>query len=142
MADTDKSYGIAWQREVGLNHTPAYQVSGIPFASGSINCVSGAVRIAFPYVTRWVEVKNHDINRSLKVAFSEAGLTGPEHFVIDANGGAPGHWAGTRPLEVKISEIWISGSGQADVIAGLTSISPGKTSTEYGASWSGSSGVG
>ena len=137
----DKSYGIAWQREVGLNHTPAYQVSGQPFASGSINC-STPVRIAFPYVTRWFEVKNHDINNQVKVAFSEAGLSGDNHFTVSKNGGAPGLWAGTRPLELKVSEIWISGSTQVDVIAGITSISPGKTSTDSGASWSGSSGVG
>ena len=33
MANFTKS----WRAEVGLNHTPAYQVSGRPFASGSID---------------------------------------------------------------------------------------------------------
>ena len=33
MANFTKS----WEAHIGLNHTPAYQVSGIPFASG--NCI-------------------------------------------------------------------------------------------------------
>ena len=57
MANFTKS----WQMEVGLNHVPAYQVSGQPFASGSINAIATATatKISFPYVTRWIYVTNN-----------------------------------------------------------------------------------
>ena len=55
MANFIKSY----QASVGLNHAPAYQVSGQPFASGSINATT-ATKVSFPYVTRWIYVVNHE----------------------------------------------------------------------------------
>jgi hypothetical protein len=54
MSNFIKSY----QANVGLNHVPAYQVSGQPFATGSIDA-STAVKVEFPYVTRWIYVINH-----------------------------------------------------------------------------------
>ena len=79
MSNFIKSY----QANVGLNHTPAYQVSGQPFASGSIDGTTGtAVRIQFPYVTRWVQITNHDGSNELTASFSQAGLSGGNHFKI------------------------------------------------------------
>ena len=42
--------GISWKTDVGINHVGAYQVSGRPFATGSIDA-SAAVKIQFPKVT-------------------------------------------------------------------------------------------
>ena len=75
MSNFIKSY----QANVGLNHVPAYQVSGQPFATGSIDATGGAVVVRFPYVTRWVNIINHDTNE-LTCSFSEAGLSGDNHF--------------------------------------------------------------
>jgi hypothetical protein len=45
-------------------------------------------------------------------------------------------------LELKVSEIWLSGSAVVDVVAGLTSIPTSRVVTDSGPSWSGSAGVG
>jgi len=45
-------------------------------------------------------------------------------------------------LDLKVSSIWISGSTDVDVVAGLTTINKARTATDAGINWSGSSGVG
>ena len=134
----------SWEMEVGINNVPAYQVSGRPFCSGGINCSpgTGPQVVEFPYVSRWISVINNDISNSVKVGFSEAGVNGTNFFTVPNLGGAPGLLAHTHVLEVKASQIWISGSSNVDVVAGLTSILPDRTNTSDGPSWSGSSGVG
>ncbi len=139
MSNFIKSY----QANVGLNHVPAYQVSGQPFASGSIDGTTGtAVRIQFPYVTRWVQITNHDGSNELTASFSQAGLSGGNHFKIheaESSGKASGY---SPVLELKVSEMWFTGSADFDVVAGLTSIPASRTTTADGTSWSGSAGVG
>ena len=137
MSNFIKSY----QANVGLNHTPAYQVSGQPYCSGSLDGTTGtAVRIQFPYVTRWVHVINHDTNE-LTGAFSEAGLAGGNHFKLHRTHGTnEGYYS--PAFELKVSELWFTGSANFDVIAGLTSIPASRTTTDDGPSWSGSAGVG
>ena len=77
----------SWEMEVGLNNVPSYQVSGRPFASGSINCNTGSTNkpaqvVDFPYVTRWVTIINKDTVFPLKVGFSKAGVDGNHYFTI------------------------------------------------------------
>ena len=138
MSNFIKSY----QANVGLNHTPAYQVSGQPFATGSINA-STAVKVEFPYVTRWIYVVNHDSGASdhCRIGFSRTGVEGTNYFRIGPQSAAEGS-QNTGRLELKVSEIWLSGSGEVDIVAGLTSIPASRTTTADGTSWSGSSGVG
>tara|TARA_R110000765_G_scaffold18873_1_gene50250 strand:- start:68 stop:490 length:423 start_codon:yes stop_codon:yes gene_type:complete len=140
MSNFIKSY----QTNVGLNHTPAYQVSGRPFTTGSVNCTS-ATKISFPYVTRWVWVVNRsaDVNQDARVGFSEIGVNGDNYFVADAARFAA-HERGRRGpvLKLKVSEIWISGSSDVDIVAGLTTIPTTRTTTTSGPSFSGSVGVG
>ena len=145
----DKNFTPSWNSRVGLNYTPAYEVSGIPFARGGINCNQGsAVKIEFPSVTMWIIIINHGNallgNRDVKVAFSEASLSSKNFFIVPRVTIEPNR--GTFPipqrLEVKVSEIWLQGSENVDVIAGLTRIVPASVSTSAGASWKGSTGVG
>jgi hypothetical protein len=132
--------------DVGINHTPAYQVSGRPFATGNVGAIS-PVQIEFPLVTRWVQI----INKSeipLKVAFSYEGLnaegTGSEEysFTVDASGSHRGFGKSER-LEMKVSYLWfvrsgsISGRNNFDVVAGLTSIASGKTANNFTGSYEG-----
>ena len=132
MSNFIKSY----QANVGLNHVPAYQVSGQPFAKGGINASSATQTINFPYVTRWVVVNNNS-STVLKVGFSALGVAGTEYFDVLPNSSS------TR-LEVKVSQIFLNGgdSGDTSVVAGLTSIPASRVDTSTGTSWSGSSGVG
>ncbi len=136
---------ISWKTSVGLHNAGSYQVSGAPFASGSIDCTAftGAkYRVVFPNVTRWVQVINNDVNKRLFVGFSDLGLTQTNNHIIIPKLGSEGRMPTTGMMELKVSEIWISGSSDVSIVAGLTNIDSGKTSTAKGSSWSGSAGVG
>ncbi len=147
----------------GLNHVGAYQVSGKPFASGSITTALNTARcIKFPYLTRWIWVSNHGTDQVLRVGFSEGGVNAAD--AIDGNPGEPGNYYFRIPpkkttdagggvtdqdmmmsscrLEIKVSEIWIKGSSNVDVVAGLTNIPVTAVANENGRNWTGSVGVG
>ena len=137
---------VSWKMDVGINHAPAYQVSGRPFASGGIDATN-ATKVSFPYVTRWVYIVNRT-GEDVKVGFSEAGVRddgvmagGSEYFIVSRKNN-DSRFASAR-LELKVSDLWLSGSGLVDVCAGLTSIPRDRTSMGDGLpSWSGSVGVG
>ena len=129
----------SFKHEAGLNHVGAYQVSGTPFASGSIDA-SSAVKITFPYVTRWVQIVNNDTSNAVKVGFSSIGVQGTNYFTIGK--GAAAVPTSSERLELKVTELWLYGADDVDVVAGLTSINGRMTTTDSGTSWSGSSGVG
>jgi len=144
----------------GLNHAPAYQVSGRPWASGScVAPVSGTTAgqgptsqaITFPYVTRWVKINVSGAVRSsaeLRVGFSRHGLADYPH----GDGNAGGDYFTVHPgestvLELKVSELHFMSNTAArvtfDVVAGLTSVATtGLVFNTTGSSWSGSAGVG
>jgi hypothetical protein len=138
MADFIKSY----RANVGLNHTPAYQVSGRPFAKAGTDA-QNAVKVDFPYVTRWVQVINtsgHDV----RVGFSEIGISGSNYFTLQSSGSVRGNHS-TERLELKITELWLYSPTKAtsvDVVAGLTTVPVSRASSSYGPSFSGSTGVG
>ena len=123
--------------KVGLNHVPAYQTSGVPYAKGGINA-DAVTKVEFPYVTRWVVVSNPTTG-SLRVGFSSAGVDpaggGTNYLIVPAGTSSP-------RLEVKVSQVWLVGTAEASVMAGLTSIDPARVSTTDGASWKGTDGVG
>jgi len=137
----------SWNLEAGLNHVGAYQVSGRPFASGSINALHGlrpgGHEIQFPYVAKWFKVINNDETNICKVAFSVSGMTGSNNFfTVDAADFDAFGAGNSGVLDLKVSSIWISGSTDVDVVAGLTTINKARTATDAGINWSGSSGVG
>tara|TARA_R110002020_G_scaffold250005_1_gene464102 strand:- start:2485 stop:2904 length:420 start_codon:yes stop_codon:yes gene_type:complete len=139
MADTN--FTPSWAIPVGMNHVPAYQVSGIPWTTGSVGATGAVTKIEFPSVTRWIVINNRSLTDNVRVAFSQRGYSIGNYFEVGkqfANAGA----AGSQRLELKVSEIFISGSDKVDIIAGLTSIQPGKIATSDGPSFSGSAGVG
>jgi hypothetical protein len=125
---------ISWKTGVGVNHVGAYQVSGRPFASGSINA-STTTKVEFPKVTRWLYVAN-DSTDPCRIGFSQNGVEGTNFFSLAGNG------ATTDLLELKISEVWLSGSNNVSVMAGLTNIETTTLSSSIGPNWSGSAGVG
>tara|TARA_R100001591_G_scaffold107905_1_gene117005 strand:+ start:435 stop:854 length:420 start_codon:yes stop_codon:yes gene_type:complete len=136
-----KNFTNSYKLEVGINNVPSYQASGRPYASGSINAKGrgGAIKIDFPFVTRWVQIYNHG-TVDLRVGFSAAGTEGDNYFRVAKP--AAGDTAVSARLELKVSELWLSGSDSVDVVAGLTTIRSDRTDTLSGSSWSGSVGVG
>ena len=137
----------SWNLEPGLNHVGAYQVSGAPFATGSINCkidaqpMQGCI-VEFPYVTRWIKVVNKDNANPVKVGFSISGVTGSFNFFEVGKASATNIYTDSGVLDLKVSSIVLSGSTSVDVLAGLTSIGANRTKTSAGNNWSGSAGVG
>ena len=92
----------SWKMEVGINNVPAYQVSGRPYASGTINA-SDPTYVTFPYVTRWVYVINYGAT-DCKVGFSEAGVNGGTNYfrVPRKDNQTPGY---SQRLELKVDSI-------------------------------------
>ena len=133
-----------WITGVGVNHVGAYQVSGIPFASASIDAtVTNGHEISFPFLTRWVQVVNRG-TADCRVGFSQNGVVaGSNYFTVaKADNDANGSTGNSVRLELKVASIHLSGSNAIDVVAGLTNIDGVRVSGSTGPNWSGSVGVG
>jgi hypothetical protein len=137
------NYTPTWKLGTGLNHVGAYQVSGAPYAKAAIDTQTGSdpAVVHFPYVTRWVKIINNDTSNAVKVAFSERGLASESNY-FTVGKGATGQPTSTEILELKVSEIYLTGSTNVDIVAGLTGIHPRQCQNETGPNWSGSAGVG
>lgn len=98
---------------VGLNHVGAYQVSGFPYVYGGQDCTT-ATSFEFPYVTRWVKIHNAGTTEC-KIGFSETGVAASNYLTLPAG-------ESTDTLEVKTNVLWIVGSSNVDIMAGLTNI--------------------
>ena len=128
----------------GLNNVGSYQVSGIPYATGSLDATSGK-EIIFPYVTQWITFINHDSGNTkhLYVAFSNNGLgDSANYFRLGPE--QAGEGSQNITINVKVSRVFISGSGDCDVVAGLTNLPISRVDNiaPSGNNWSGSVGVG
>ena len=140
----------SWNLEPGLNNVGSYQVSGQPYASGSIVALHGlrpgGYEVVFPYVTRWFKVINKDETNPCKVGFSVSGVTGSFNYFTVGKASAADVYSDSGTLELKVSAVWLSGSDDVDIIAGMTGIPAIRVSTGTppgaGPNWSGSAGVG
>tara|TARA_B100000085_G_scaffold183165_1_gene167435 strand:+ start:11691 stop:12086 length:396 start_codon:yes stop_codon:yes gene_type:complete len=122
----------------GLNNVGSYQVSGKPFATSSVDAEE-AVAVSFTEVARWFQIINKGA-APVKVGFSKIGVDGANNIVVDASSSS-GY--GISPVyELKVSQVWLSGSDDVDLIAGLTGINAASSETNTGPNWSGSAGVG
>ncbi len=115
-------------RAPGLGSVGAFQKSGEPFVTGSVNATS-ATEITFPTVTRFIQVYNMG-GTACKVGFSLNGVNGTNYIRVASSGT-------TGRLEVMVRSVFISGTNSVDVCAGLTGISH-----DLDTNWSGSVGVG
>ena len=124
----------------GLGHAPAYQVSSIPFATGSLSVEASSgtpLKIEFPRVTSWVTIVNRS-SQHLRVGFSANGIKGTNYFTVHEDN-HPTH----NRYDLKVTEVYFLSHGtaitsQVDIIAGLTTIETGSILNN----WSGSAGVG
>ncbi len=144
------------QKPPGISFGPAYEVSGVPYVSSSMPNEVGAaaVRINFPFVTRWVEVINTG-NDELRIGFSKNGAEGkgavhlPDERIysgsmsepvanVSANGrrnyfklgasGSAGKSQGRVRWELRCGEIFFTSPGTTSfsICAGLTTIPAGQ----------------
>ena len=131
-----------FQYKAGLQHVGSYQVSGRPFVSGGINAdamptVNTAHEVKFPKVTRWVIISNNAAT-ACEVGFSANGLEGTNYFTVQGESSSP-------RLELKLTSVFLTGSTDIDVIAGLTFIDElainNSAISPDGSNWSGSAGI-
>jgi len=135
---------------VGLGNVGSYQVSARPWVSSSIEIpVSGVadtaanrVEVNFPYVTKFVTIKNDGPNEhgaTMRVAFSENGLRDSTHnyFILSGGESFSGDWKVTKVFLMGHEKLNANMSTTASVIAGLTGIE----SNLLSGSWNGHSGV-
>ena len=135
----------------GLGYTPAYQASGIPYATASITpaVLSGTpYEHAFPFVTKFVTITNTTTGASvpLRVGFSALGVTGSaaggpdggsdHYFTLDNGESYTGEFRVSRMYF--LSDLEPTPAPTFSIIAGLTGISSGELINN----WSGSAGVG
>lgn len=133
----------------GLSNVGSYQVSGIPYATGSLcpHGIKAGMAVNFPYVTRWVEVYNHDQTNPLFVGFSSHGINqdiGNNYFIELPPATAEIPIISTGKMELKLTQVWLSGSGigTCGVVAGMTNLPVARLDDPNGLNWTGSAGVG
>ena len=125
----------------GLGNVNSYKISGIPYATGSITVEASTggtpTRVEFPNVTKFVTVQNEDAGGTIRVGFSEAGVTGSINNYYGTVGAQK-----SITFDVRVKEIYLLADGgsaidNVSVVAGLTGIS----NIELPTNWSGSVGV-
>jgi hypothetical protein len=130
----------------GLGNVASYQVSGKPFATGSLTAPAAGgtpIKVEFPSVTRWIKVIpiTGSSQSHLRVGFSENGVKNGNYYRLFAGQNANHEAVAPEPLELKVTELYFCSDNSAtiefDVVAGLTGIS----NTSILNNWSGSVGV-
>ena len=120
----------------GLGNAASYQVSGIPYVTGTIDLSAGGVfTLSFPSVTSWVTVSVADTG-NCAIGFASGGVENGNRFLVKGPDVTP-------RLEVKVTELHLSGSAtDVSVMAGLTYIDNGSINNSAvspsGSNWSGS----
>ena len=131
--------GLNWP-DNNHNYVPAYQMSGLPFVTGSTaitEITTTPLQVKFPYVTRWIYVRNTG-SEILRLGFTENGVNGPV-----TTAGHAYHATGTNrnyinipvaaatvrsdigPLEIKCTKIFLRSHQNTtgyELMAGYTTI--------------------
>ena len=113
--------------QIGANDVPSYQLSGVPFVTGSsgdtIPASSGTpIRVAFPNPTRFFVVHNTSAH-PLRVGFTENGVKYPanltaNYFILSGN-------QTTGRLELRCKELFLlSDSSKKAGYTLLTGLTP------------------
>ena len=133
---------------VGLGNVGSYQVSARPWVSSSIHVpksgvvdtAANRVEVNFPYVTKFITVRNDGPNThgaTMRVGFSENGMRDSTNNYFILSGGE------SFSADFKVTRMYIMGHDAslggttASVIAGLTGIEADLLS----GSWNGMGGV-
>lgn len=116
------------------NSVPEFQVSAWPFVTSSTTVSNQAVKISFPYVTQWFQIKNTDGSKNLRFGFTQNGVSNGNYQILETGKTIA---AQTPVLTIKCAEIWFRGDTFTDavnfsVIAGLTNVQPGDLPTISG----------
>ena len=131
----------------GLNNVGNYQVSGIPFATGSLTIPSGStgtpLEITFPSVTQRIQIHNNNSNYAIKVGFSANGVKNSNYWLVEEHS-TNGKTADRLEMRVKTNKIYLISADSTHnatgvyILAELTGIS----GYDLAAVYTGSSGIG
>lgn len=137
-----------FQYKAGLNHVGSYQVSGIPYVTGTLNIpanTSTPLEIIFPSVTQRIQVhNNHGTDKPIRVGFSANGVKGSNYWLVEAHQ-SNGKSNDRVEMRIKTDRIYLLSddssalTGSIYVLAELTGIQLG---FGLAASYSGSAGIG
>jgi hypothetical protein len=130
----------------GLNNVGNYQVSGIPFVTGSLTAGSSSttpIEVVFPSVTQKIHVFNYDANYGLKVGFSANGVKNSQHFLLQ-NQDSSGKNVYSVEIRVKTNKIYLLGADATHNTAGIYIVAEltGITGYDLTTAYSGSAGIG
>lgn len=109
------------------NSVPEYQLSGVPFVTSSTANEVGTtpIEVNFPFVTRWVEIRNTgalNADNSIRVGFTEAGVQAASSSNYYVLSGA----LSTTRWELRCNKLWFRQHGGStsgfSLVAGLTSV--------------------
>jgi hypothetical protein len=95
----------------GYNFTPAYQISGLPFALSATATNTPPYKVEFPYVTKFITIR---ADGALNVGFTANGVAGTNYFLMANNE--------TLTMDVRVKEMYIKGTANFHILAGLTGI--------------------
>jgi len=95
----------------GFNFTPAYQISGLPYVTSS-TATGAPSKIEFPYVTKFITIRAD--GAAIQIGFTANGTLNSNHFTVGNNE--------VLTMEVRVKEMYVSGTSDFHVIAGLTGI--------------------
>ena len=122
-----------WPQGAGPNFVPAYQVSGVPYVTSSLqqgaNGVLGTTpqKIEFPYATRFFFVENHG-GHPLRVGFTLNGVNAKgqgsvsNYFIVQASGSSP-------RLELRCKTLFLRSEYSTtafSITAGLSGVDAGQ----------------
>lgn len=102
----------------GFNWTPEYQVSALPWVTGSLATSTTPRRVKFHRVTQYVIVRPDTEN--LRVGFSVNGVNGSNYYTVVTGT--------TERFDIRVKEMFIrtdANTGTADIFAGVTMIVDG-----------------
>jgi len=121
----------------GISSVGSYQMSGIPWASSSVAPANSSepLKIEFPYVSKFVVIKNtNPTSVNLRVGFSAEGVKTDNYFLLSKGESFEG--------DLRVTQLFLlsdnSSQVSASIVAGLTGIDASNLPN----SWSGSAGVG
>lgn len=107
--------GMHWPKS-GANSVAEYQMSGLPFVTSSIAATSSTTWIQFPYVTKFLTIRNTSANY-LAIGFTDNGVKGGDRFTLPPSGSLNG--------EFRVTDVFlrgIVGAATFEAVAGMTMI--------------------
>ena len=91
--------------------TAEYQQSSIPWLQELAS--ANNTNVDFPFVTRWIIISA--VGGAVKLAFSSGGIGASQYITIPSGQMSP-------RIEVKCKEVWVTCSGEVNILAGLTNV--------------------